>query len=41
MFESNLKRREESRCLVGAVGGCLAGIRRLGKKMECRKAPQK
>jgi hypothetical protein len=27
MFESNLKKREESRCLADALGGCLAGIR--------------
>jgi hypothetical protein len=33
MFEKNLKRRIESRGLVGAFGGCLEGIRGLGKKI--------
>jgi hypothetical protein len=34
MFGSNLKRREVIRCLVDVFGGCWAGIRRLGKKIE-------
>ena len=37
MFGSNLKRREVIRCLEDAFGGCSAGIRRLGKKIGCRK----
>jgi hypothetical protein len=34
MFGSNLKRREGIRCLADAFGGCSAGIRRFGKKIE-------
>jgi hypothetical protein len=41
MFGSNLKRRRESRCLVDAFGGCSAGIRIRGKKIGCRRIPQK
>jgi hypothetical protein len=37
MFGRNLKRREKSRGLTDAFVGCLAGIRRLGKKIERRK----
>jgi hypothetical protein len=37
VFGRNLKKGEVIRCLVDMFGGCLAGMRRLGKKIGERK----
>jgi hypothetical protein len=37
MLEKTLFLLIETRCLVDVFEGCLAGIRRLGKKIGCQK----
>jgi hypothetical protein len=39
MFKKNFSSNVGTRCLVDALGGCSAGIRRLYKKIECWKIP--